>query len=257
MDPAIRVSDLSVALDGRSIINGLNVDVPANAVTAIVGPNGCGKSTLLRSMCGILPAATGTITAGGTDISTLSRKQISQRVSFMAQSAIAPEGITVRELVARGRFPYQSWLNQWSREDEAAVDTAIRRANLSDITDRKVHHLSGGQRQRAWLGLVLAQDTPTVLLDEPTTFLDIGHQHALLRLVGDLTNDGRTVITVLHDLQQAVHYADFLVIMNRGEIVATGSPKETITTDLISEVFEMDAEVTTAGPAEQIVVLPR
>lgn len=257
MSQTVRTSQLTVQLGGKTIVRGVDLDIPEGQLTVIIGPNGCGKSTLLKSLCRVLEPHSGQVFVGDTDAASLSRKQLSRSISLMAQSAETPEGITVRELVGRGRFPYQSWLSQWSAEDEAAVDAALERANLTELADHRVQSLSGGQRQRAWLGMVLAQETPLILLDEPTTFLDIGHQHALLNLVTTLKEDGRTIVAVLHDLQQAIHYADHIVVMNQGEIVGTGAPRDIIVPSVIREVFEMDAEVTVAGQDRQVVVLPR
>jgi achromobactin transport ATP-binding protein cbrD len=163
------------------------------------------------------------VRVNGVNIANLSRKEVSRRVSLMAQSPEAPEGITVKELVGRGRFPYQSWLSQWSQKDEKQVTAAMECAHVHDLANARVRELSGGQRQRAWLAMTLAQDTSVVLLDEPTTYLDIGHQHGLLSLAGQLKNGGRTVVAVLHDLQQAIHYADYLVVMSRCYRLSQGS----------------------------------
>lgn len=255
--PAVTTSQLTIKLGGRTIIDRLDLEIPAGKVTAIIGPNGCGKSTLLKSLCRILEPSEGEIRIGGIDIATVSRKKLSRRVSLMAQSAQAPDGVTVRELVGRGRFPYQSWLRQWSEADERAVDKALKRANLGELANARMQNLSGGQQQRAWLAMVLAQETGVMLLDEPTTYLDIGHQHGLLKLMTSLKDDDRTIVAVLHDLQQAVQYADHLVVMKSGGVLATGAPGEVINPTLLREVFDVDAEVVRAGQSEHVVVLPR
>lgn len=255
--PAVTASQLTIKLGGRTIIDRLDLEIPSGKVTAIIGPNGCGKSTLLKSLCRILEPSEGEIRIGGIDIATVSRKKLSRRVSLMAQSAQAPDGVTVRELVGRGRFPYQSWLRQWSEADERAVDKALKRANLGELASARMQNLSGGQQQRAWLAMVLAQETGVMLLDEPTTYLDIGHQHGLLKLMASLKDDGRTIVAVLHDLQQAVQYADHLVVMKSGRVLATGAPAEVINPTLLREVFDVDAEVVRAGQSEHVVVLPR
>lgn len=255
--PAVTTSQLTIKLGGRTIIDRLDLEIPAGKVTAIIGPNGCGKSTLLKSLCRILEPSEGEIRIGGIDIATVSRKKLSRRVSLMAQSAQAPDGVTVRELVGRGRFPYQSWLRQWSEADERAVDKALKRANLVELANARMQNLSGGQQQRAWLAMVLAQETGVMLLDEPTTYLDIGHQHGLLKLMTSLKDDDRTIVAVLHDLQQAVQYADHLVVMKSGRVLATGAPAEVINPTLLREVFDVDAEVVRAGQSEHVVVLPR
>lgn len=255
--PAVTTSQLTIKLGGRTIIDRLDLEIPAGKVTAIIGPNGCGKSTLLKSLCRILEPSEGEIRIGGIDIATVSRKKLSRRVSLMAQSAQAPDGVTVRELVGRGRFPYQSWLRQWSEADERAVDKALKRANLGELANARMQNLSGGQQQRAWLAMVLAQETGVMLLDEPTTYLDIGHQHGLLKLMTSLKDDDRTIVAVLHDLQQAVQYADHLVVMKSGRVLATGAPAEVINPTLLREVFDVDAELVRAGQSEHVVVLPR
>lgn len=255
--PAVTTSQLTIKLGGRTIIDRLDLEIPAGKVTAIIGPNGCGKSTLLKSLCRILEPSEGEIQIGGIDIATVSRKKLSRRVSLMAQSAQAPDGVTVRELVGRGRFPYQNWLRQWSEADERAVDKALKRANLGELANARMQNLSGGQQQRAWLAMVLAQETGVMLLDEPTTYLDIGHQHGLLKLMTSLKDDDRTIVAVLHDLQQAVQYADHLVVMKSGRVLATGAPAEVINPTLLREVFDVDAELVRAGQSEHVVVLPR
>ncbi|MGP6173532.1 ABC transporter ATP-binding protein [Corynebacterium sp. A21] len=255
--PAITISGLRIEIDGHVIIPDVNLNIPERQVTAIIGPNGCGKSTLLRALARVISPTTGTIHLAGTNTAGLGRKELSRRISLMAQGAVAPDGVTVADLVARGRFPHQGMFSQWSRQDEEMVARALDITRTTDLAGRRVVDLSGGQRQRVWLALVLAQDTPVMLLDEPTTYLDIGHQHQLLELVQELVRDqGRTMVTVLHDLQQAVRFADHLIVMKDGGVVAAGSPEAIVDAALISEVFGLEVEIIRAGSRQDLVVLP-
>lgn len=257
MTSAVDVHRLRIELDGNLIIPDLSLAVPQGVVTAVIGPNGCGKSTLLRALARVITPTAGRISVSGVDASALGRKELSRRISLMAQGAVAPDGVTVEELVARGRFPHQGVFHQWSRKDGEIVARALADTGTADLAARRVSDLSGGQRQRVWLALALAQDTPVMLLDEPTTYLDIGHQHQLMSLVRELCRTrGRTMVAVLHDLQQAVRFADHLVVMKDGEVVAAGIPSEIITAGLVSEVFGLEVEITRAGARQDLVVLP-
>ncbi|GAB3695123.1 ABC transporter ATP-binding protein [Corynebacterium nasicanis] len=258
MTPTFRISSARVSLGGRSILRDVSLEIPAGQITAIIGPNGCGKSTLLRSMARVLPLEEGSIIFDGADIADLGRRELSRRVALMAQRPLIPEGITVAELVSRGRYPHQGLWSQWSAADEAAVARALAVTGLESVAERRLTELSGGQQQRVWLGLVLAQETKVVLLDEPTTFLDIGHQYDLLGLVEKLRDDdGRTVVVVLHDLQQALRFADHLVVMNDGEVVSTGRPAETLDSRAVARLFGLDADIVRAGTRQDLVIVPR
>src|SRR5699024_10150877 len=199
-------------------------------VTAIVGPNGCGKSTVLRGLARLLRPTAGQVLLDGTDIHRLPTKTVAKRVGLLPQSPIVPEGITVAELVARGRHPHHGLLHQWSREDDEVVADSLERTHTTKLAGRPADQLSGGQRQRVWLAMALAQRTGLLLLDEPTSFLDIAHQVEVLDLVRDLSvQDGTTVVMVLHDLPLAARYADHLIAMREGAILAQGRPREVVT----------------------------
>lgn len=228
----------------RVIVEGLSLDVTPGVITTVIGPNGCGKSTLLRSLGRLLRPRTGQVLLDGKAISTMKTKDVARVVGMLPQSPVAPEGLTVADLVARGRHPHQSWFLQWSATDEAEVTTALEQTGIADLADRTLDELSGGQRQRAWISMALAQGTDILLLDEPTTFLDLAHSVEVLDLVDRLHADlGRTVVMVLHDLNLAIRYSDQLVVMRAGRIVATGALTDVVSVDLLREVFDLDAAV--------------
>jgi ABC-type cobalamin/Fe3+-siderophores transport system ATPase subunit len=230
--------DLVAGYDERTVLDGLDLDLPTDAFTVIVGPNACGKSTLLRTMARLLTPRRGTVLLDGTAIRDLPTRDVARRLGVLPQSPLVPEGVTVADLVGRGRQPYQRWWRQWSEDDGAAVDRAMALADVAGLADRPVDSLSGGQRQRVWIAMTLAQDTEALLLDEPTTFLDLAHQVEVLDLLHRLRVErGRTVVAVLHDLNQAARYADHLVAMRAGAVVAAGPPREILTADLVQEVF--------------------
>ncbi|MFJ6166553.1 ABC transporter ATP-binding protein [Micromonospora orduensis] len=230
--------DLVAGYDERTVLDGLDLDLPSDAFTVIVGPNACGKSTLLRTMARLLTPRRGTVLLDGTAIRDLPTREVARRLGVLPQSPLVPEGVTVADLVGRGRQPYQRWWRQWSSEDGAAVEQAMTLADVADLADRPVDSLSGGQRQRVWIAMTLAQDTDALLLDEPTTFLDLAHQVEVLDLLHRLRVErGRTVVAVLHDLNQAARYADHLVAMRAGAVVAAGPPREILTADLVHDVF--------------------
>jgi iron complex transport system ATP-binding protein len=230
--------DLRLAYDARVIVDRLSVEIPDGAITTIVGANACGKSTLLRALARLLRPQHGHVLLDGEMIQTIKTKEVARRLGLLPQSPIAPEGITVGDLVARGRSPHQKLLQQWSSDDESAVVAALDATHTIDLVDRAVDELSGGQRQRVWIAMALAQQTPLLLLDEPTTFLDIAHQVEVLDLVADLNADrGTTVVMVLHDLNQACRYADHVIAMREGAIAAAGPPAEVITAQLVEQVF--------------------
>lgn len=248
---------LSLAYDDRLVVEDLSVQIPAGAVTVIVGANACGKSTLLRGLARLLKPKGGSVLLDGEDIHRQPTRQVATKLGLLPQAPVAPEGITVADLVARGRHPHQRFLRQFSPADEAAVSQALTLTGTLELADRSVDELSGGQRQRVWIALALAQGTPLLLLDEPTTFLDLAHQVEVLDLLRDLnTSEGRTIVAVLHDLNLACRYADHLIAMTRGRIVAEGPPDEVITKEIVKEVFDLDAEIIPDPLTGTPIVLP-
>lgn len=255
--PAITVQETTVGYGDFTAVRGLSVEFPRGQFTCIIGPNGCGKSTLLRALARVLTTTAGTICLDGKEIGSFDRKELSRCIALMAQDASAPEHLTVTELVARGRFAHQGLLGQRSSQDWDKVSQALSTVELGKLADRRLSELSGGQRQRAWLAMALAQDTPVLLLDEPTTFLDLGYQHELLTLIASLNaNEHKTVIAVVHDLQQAVRFADHLVALKDGQLVAHGKPTDVVTAELIKSLYGLSAEVTRAGARRHTVIVP-
>ncbi|MET3976639.1 ABC-type cobalamin/Fe3+-siderophores transport system ATPase subunit [Cellulosimicrobium sp. 4261] len=240
----LHAEGVTIGYDDRVISADLDVSIPDGSFTVIVGPNACGKSTLLRALSRLLKPSRGQVVLDGRSISSIPAKEVARRLGLLPQSSIAPEGITVADLVARGRYPHQKLLRQWSREDEAAVVAALAATGTTDLSGRLVDELSGGQRQRVWVAMVLAQETPLLLLDEPTTFLDIAHQIELLELCADLNRDrGHTLVAVLHDLNHACRYATHLIAMKDGAIVAEGAPAEVVTAELVEDVFGLPCRI--------------
>jgi iron complex transport system ATP-binding protein len=235
---------LSLAYEDRVVVEELDLEIPDGKVTVIVGPNACGKSTLLRALGRLLKPRRGAVLLDGTELARLSTRRIAQVVGLLPQTPTPPEGITVADLVSRGRQPHQKWWQQWSEADEKSVAEAMERTSTAELAGRQVDELSGGQRQRVWIAMALAQETDLLLLDEPTTYLDIAHQVEVLDLVRQLNHErGRTVVAVLHDLNQAARYADHLIAMRAGRIVAQGPPAEIVTADLVRDVFGLESVV--------------
>ncbi|GAA1880991.1 MAG: ABC transporter ATP-binding protein [Williamsia herbipolensis] len=256
--PTLGARDLVLGYGGRTIVDGLSVDIAPGAVTAIVGPNACGKSTLLRGLSRLLTPTRGQVVLDGRDISALKTKDVARRLGLLPQTSIAPEGITVADLVARGRFPHQRVLRQFSRDDERAVTDAMAATGVDALAGRPVDELSGGQRQRVWVAMVLAQQTPVILLDEPTTFLDIAHQIELLDLFGRLNrSQGSTIVAVLHDLNHACRFADVVIAMKDGAIVAQGAPADVITADLVEDVYGLPCRIIDDPESHTPLVIPR
>ncbi|WP_375423035.1 ABC transporter ATP-binding protein [uncultured Friedmanniella sp.] len=235
---------LSLAYDQRQVVDDLTLSITPGRVTTIVGPNACGKSTLLRGLSRLLAPTSGAVLLDGVAISARPTREVARVLGLLPQTATAPEGITVADLVARGRFPHQGWLRRWSSDDESAVATALTATDTHSIADREVDELSGGQRQRVWIAMALAQQTDILLLDEPTTFLDLAHQIEVLDLLTELNaTRGTTVVLVLHDLNLAARYSDVLVAMQAGRVVAAGPPGEVVTEALVRTVFGLDSRV--------------
>jgi iron complex transport system ATP-binding protein len=235
---------MTLAYDQAAIIQDLSVSIPSGQITALVGPNGCGKSTLLRGLARLLAPKGGAAFLDGKAIHQIPTRELAKQLGILPQSPVAPEGLTVRELVAQGRFPHQSWLQQWAEDDEAAVASALELTGMVAFADRPVDALSGGQRQRAWIAMTLAQETPIILLDEPTTYLDLAHQIEVLHLLERLNrHQGRTVVMVVHDLNHATRHATHLIAMCAGRVVAAGRPADVVTPGLLREVFGVEAEV--------------
>ncbi|WP_433472344.1 ABC transporter ATP-binding protein [Spirillospora sp. CA-142024] len=236
--------ELRLGYGDRLVVDGLTLDLASAAITAIIGPNGCGKSTLLRGLGRLLKPRHGRVLLDGADIAALPTKEVARRMAVLPQSPQAPEGLTVADLVARGRHPHQSWYRQWSPGDEEIVNAALAKTGMLEFAERPLEEMSGGQRQRAWISMALAQDTQLLLLDEPTTHLDLAHQVDVLELLQKLHDeDGRTVVMVLHDLNLAARYAHRLVAMRDGRVVAHGEPNEILTEDLLNAVFDLPAKV--------------
>ncbi|MGY2085466.1 ABC transporter ATP-binding protein [Blastococcus sp. SYSU DS0539] len=246
-----------LAYDDRVVVDDLDLQLTEGSFTAIVGPNGCGKSTLLKALGRLLRPTSGQVLLDGRAIARTPTREVAKVLGLLPQTPVAPEGLTVGDLVARGRHPHQSWLRQWSRDDEAVVTEALSWTSMAELADRPVDALSGGQRQRAWISMALAQGTDLLLLDEPTTYLDLAHQIDVLDLVGRLHAErGRTVVVVLHDLNLAARYAQRLVAMKDGALVASGTPAEVLTEELLADVFELEARVITDPVAGTPMVVP-
>lgn len=240
----LNCSGLTLAYDHRIIAEGLSVTIPDRSFTVIIGPNACGKSTLLRALSRLLKPTTGTVLLDGHDIHRLPAKQVARTLGLLPQTSTAPDGITVAELVARGRYPHQGLFRQWSPDDERVVQESMAATGVADLADRAVDELSGGQRQRVWIAMALAQETPLLLLDEPTTYLDIAHQIEILDLCARLHEEqGRTLVAVLHDLNHAARYATHLIAMRDGQLIAAGPPHEIVTADLVERVFHLPCRV--------------
>ena len=252
----LRAHNITVGYGPRIIIEGLDIDIPEGELTVIVGPNACGKSTLLRALARMLPVTVGTVELDGKPIGRQNPKAVARRLGLLPQNPIAPDGIVVEDLVGRGRYPHQGVLRQWSDADERAVENALDRAKVSDLADRNVGELSGGQRQRVWIAMALAQETPLLLLDEPTTYLDIAHQVEVLNLARSLQRDGFTVVVVLHELNLAFRYATNLVVMRDGAIVAQGEVNDVVTAELIEQVYGLPCQLITDPNVNRPLVVP-
>ncbi|MDJ0463934.1 ABC transporter ATP-binding protein [Streptomyces sp. H27-C3] len=247
---------VTVGYGGLTVIDDLDVAIPPGVITTIIGPNGCGKSTLLRTLTRLLKPTSGTVVLDGEDIVRLKTRDVAKKLGLLPQAPVAPEGLTVADLVARGRHPHQSWLRQWSSDDAGVVERALAMTGVSDLADRPVDSLSGGQRQRVWISMTLAQGTELLLLDEPTTYLDLAHAIDVLDLVDDLHESGCTVVMVLHDLNLATRYSDNLIVMREGSILAQGHPRDVITAELLHEAFGLQARVIDDPVGDRPLIVP-
>jgi iron complex transport system ATP-binding protein len=257
--PVARLSamDLSIAYGADPVVHDLTLAIPDGRITALVGPNASGKSTLLRALARLLRPRTGTVLLDGTDIHRLPSREVATRLGLLPQAPLAPDGLTVEELVGRGRHPHQRWFQQWSREDEAAVERALALTGTGDLRHRPVDALSGGQRQRAWIAMALAQETPLLLLDEPTTWLDLAHQVEVLDLLHRLNREeGRTIVLVIHDLNLACRYADHLVALAAGRVRVVGRPADVVSAAMVEEIFGVACRVLEDPVGRVPVVIP-
>lgn len=257
MASPLATQGLVVGYGAVPILDHVDFAVPAGAMTVLVGPNGCGKSTLLKTLGRILVPQAGQVLLDGRPIGALPTRAVARRLALLPQGPVAPEGLTVRELVAQGRYPHQSFLRQWSQADARAVDRALDLTALHPLADRPVGSLSGGQRQRAWIGMTLAQETDLILLDEPTTYLDLKVQIDVMTCLAGIARAGKTLVVVLHELNIAAAFADHLVMMKDGAVVAAGAPGQVMTPANLRAVFDLDAQVIADPVSGRPVCLPR
>ncbi|MCG7309528.1 ABC transporter ATP-binding protein [Brachybacterium sp. ACRRE] len=255
--PAVSLKGVSVGYGEKVVLSDLDLEVPAGRFTAVIGPNGCGKSTMLKAMARTLPVRSGRILLDGEPLDAQRSRAVARRLAMLPQEPVVPDGITVRGLVDRGRHPYRSALRRRLPGDAEAVDAAMAATGVAELADVQVTDLSGGQRQRVWIALVLAQQTAHVLLDEPTSFLDVAHQIEVLHLCQDMRASGRTVLAVLHDLNQAARYADELVVLHEGRLVVQGAPADVLDEQLLADVFGLDAQVAADPQSGTPMVVPR
>lgn len=255
--PVLRADTVSIGYGQRIVVEDLSLELMKGGITALVGPNGSGKSTLLKTLARLLKPSTGEVYLNGTAISRMSTSVVAQEIAVLPQGPVAPAGLTVGELVEQGRYPHAGPLKMLRKQDYAAISEAMRLTGMEDFANRSLDSLSGGERQRAWIALALAQETPVLLLDEPTTFLDIGHQLEVLELVEQLNRDkGMTVVLVLHDLNHAARYASRMVALKDGEIVADGPPSEVLTAELLDFLFGVHAHIISDPETGKPVCLP-
>lgn len=254
---SLAAEGLAVGYDQRQIIDDLSVEIPTGKITVIVGANACGKSTLLKTLARLLKPSKGTVLLDGKSIQSIPTREVATKLGLLPQSPTAPEGITVADLVGRGRYPRTRWIRQWTKTDDEAVAQAMTSTDVLEIADRPIDELSGGQRQRVWIAMALAQETDILLLDEPTTFLDLTHQFEVLDLLVDLNKrDARTIVLVLHDLNQACRFGDHLIAMKNGAIVAKGNPDDVITEEVVHDVFGLHVKIIPDPVAGTPMVVP-
>jgi iron complex transport system ATP-binding protein len=253
----LHAQHLTLAYENACIINNMSLTIPNGQITALVGPNGCGKSTLLRGISRLLKPKHGSVLLDGADVWKLPTKELAKQLGILPQGPVAPEGLTVHELVAQGRYPHQSWFQQWSADDERITREALDITGVAEFADRPVDTLSGGQRQRAWIAMTLAQDSDLIMLDEPTTFLDLAYQIEVLDLLHQLnTGRSKTIVMVLHDLNHACRYADYLIAVREGQIAAQGIPQEVVTEEMVRAVFGIDCRIIPDPVTDTPLVVP-
>ncbi len=254
----LKASNIVAGYDKKIIIDGINITIPNNKISVIIGANACGKSTLLKTLCRLIKPVSGEILLDDKNISHISPKQLAKVLGLLPQSPTAPEGISVADLVGRGRFPYQSFFKGFGKKDYDAVEDALKIMGIEDLANRSVDELSGGQRQRVWIAMALSQQTDILLLDEPTTFLDISYQVEILDLLTDLNRSrGTTIVMVLHDINLSARYADYLFALRKGRLVAEGEPSHILSEDLIKQVFDLDCRVIRDPVSHSPLIVPR
>ncbi|MBD8689879.1 MULTISPECIES: ABC transporter ATP-binding protein [unclassified Rhizobium] len=255
--PILGTRDASIGYGAKLILRNLDISIPKARFTVLLGPNGCGKSTLLRALAGLIRPQQGSVLLNGGEVSGFSRKRLAQQIGLLSQNQSAPEGMTVIDLVKQGRYPHRTLFGRWTKEDDEACNEALAVTDTVDLKDEKFDTLSGGQRQRAWIAMTLAQRTDVLLLDEPTTFLDLSHQIDTLRLARKLVRErGVTVVAVLHDINQAARYADNLVLLKNGVIVSEGSPSDILTPDIVKRVFDVDVTIMVEPHSQAPICVP-
>ncbi|MGV8851629.1 MAG: ABC transporter ATP-binding protein [Rhodoglobus sp.] len=253
----MRADNVTLNYGGRDIVSNVSLAIPGGKITVIVGANACGKSTLLRGLSRLLRPTSGRVMLDGRDIHSVPSKEVARVVGILPQSPIAPEGITVRDLVARGRYPHQGWFQQWSPADDVAVEQALVATDTAQLASRRIEELSGGQRQRVWIAMALSQDPDILLLDEPTTFLDVRHQLDALDVLANLNRErGTTIVMVLHELNLAARYAEHMVLMGEGKILAEGAPADVVTAERMREAFGLEAQIIADPVSHSPMVIP-
>ncbi|MFT0848043.1 ABC transporter ATP-binding protein [Actinomycetaceae bacterium L2_0104] len=254
----LQADSLVSGYGGKAVVDGIDLEVPTGKVSVIVGANACGKSTLLKTLSRLLPPQAGSVLLDGKRIDQIPTKELARTLGLLPQQPIAPEGIAVADLVGRGRHPHQKMFRSWTAQDDRAVTRALMATGVVELADRSVDELSGGQRQRVWIAMALAQETDVLLLDEPTTFLDVTHQIEVLDLLTDLNESrGTTIVMVLHDINLAARYADHLFAVREGKLIASGAPGDIMTGELVREVFDLDAVIISDPVSGSPLVLPR
>ena len=257
MKHTLAVDAATIGYDERVVVHDMTLEIPQGAITTIVGANACGKSTLLRAMARLLKTTSGSVLLDGRPIGDLPSREVATVLGLLPQTPVSPDGIAVADLVGRGRYPHQGWFRRWTHDDDVAVEEALTATDTLDLADRSIDELSGGQRQRVWIAMALAQQTDVLLLDEPTTFLDVAHQVEVLDLLTDLNRRrGTTIVMVLHDLNLAARYADHLVAIRSGRLYSQGTPAEVVTERMVADVFGMTSRVIADPVSQTPLVLP-